>query len=360
MSGRRVRPRRPGERFCIVLLTGLGDVVHGLPLVHALKAQDPTRRITWVAEPMPAGILAGVDAVDEVVVYRKKDGLKGVWNLGRDLAGWRFDVTLNLNVYTKSAWPTLLSRAPYRLGFDPGRSFEATWLAANDHLRPGPRRHTADLFLEFLDHLGVPHPRLEWGLRPVGAEVERQAAFFGALDERPKVALVPASAQARKDWVTERWAEVADAVEHDFGFQCVLVGGPGERETAIAREIVARTRSNPVWALGDGVRRLVWLLDGCALAIAPDTGPLHISRALGTPVIGLYGHTNPWRVGPHRAYEDLWVDRYTEPGAAPDPSLWPPKKGRMQQITVNDVLDRVERAVRAYGVGEKRNRFAQG
>ncbi len=82
------------------------------------------------------------------------------------------------------------------------------------------------------------------------------------------------------------------------------------------------------------------------LALAPDTGPLHIARALGVPVVGLFGHTNPWRVGPYRAYEELWVDAYTPPGGAPDPSAFdPPPDDRMAAITVADVVERVGRAV---------------
>ncbi|HET6765139.1 MAG TPA: glycosyltransferase family 9 protein, partial [Longimicrobiaceae bacterium] len=94
---------------------------------------------------------------------------------------------------------------------------------------------------------------------------------------------------------------------------------------------------------------LVWQVDGCDLLIAPDTGPVHIARALGVPVVGLYGHTNPWRVGPYRRYQDLWVDRYTDEGEAPDASRWDPKLDRMGQITVDDVLDRVQRFADAYG-----------
>ena len=100
----------------------------------------------------------------------------------------------------------------------------------------------------------------------------------------------------------------------------------------------------PVWALGDSIRRLTWLIDGCNLIIAPDTGPVHIARALEVPVIGLYGHTNPWRVGPYRKYEELWIDRYNEPGAPVDASLFEPKHGRMELISVEDVLQKVQLA----------------
>jgi heptosyltransferase I len=71
---------------------------------------------------------------------------------------------------------------------------------------------------------------------------------------------------------------------------------------------------------------------------------VHIARALEVPVIGLYGHTNPWRVGPYRKYEDLWIDRYNDAGDPPDAAQAEPKHGRMEQISVADVLEKVQRA----------------
>ncbi len=334
------------DRVCIVLLTGLGDVVHGLPIVNALKDEDPDRHVTWVVEPMPSGLLLPHPAVDEVVVYEKSRGTRGILELRRKLAGKRFDLTINLNYYFKSVWPTLLSRAPHRLGFDWGRSRDGVWFAANHHVPARPRRHTQDIFLEFLEYLGVPAVEPEWRIPITREERRAQGEFFAGLADRPVVAIVPASANPKKDWLANRYAAVIDVLEHDLGFGTVLVGGPGERENRLAREIASLTSGRPVWGLGDGIRRLVWMLEGSDLVIAPDTGPVHIARALGVPVVGLYGHTNPWRVGPYRAFQDLWVDRYTDPGEEPDPSRFDPKDGRMEQITVNDVLDRVERARR--------------
>jgi heptosyltransferase I len=189
---------------------------------------------------------------------------------------------------------------------------------------------------------------IAWRLDLSEAERAEQQAFFAPL-AGPVCAVVPASANPRKDWVAERHVELVDALA-DRGFAVVLVGGPGARETAIARMVQERARSTPLWGLGDGVRRLLWLIDGCDLVIAPDTGPVHIARARRVPVIGLYGHTNPWRVGPYRAYEDLWVDTYDDPGVPPDPSSFEPKHGRMERIMVADVMDRVDVAVSRYGV----------
>lgn len=336
------------SRVCIVLLTGLGDVVMGLPIANALKAANPAVHVTWVVEPMPAPILEAQPAIDEIVVYRKAQGWRGVRALWRQMAPRRFDLTLNLNVYFKSVWPTLFSRAPRRLGFGRERARDGVWLAATERLRAGPRRHTLDMFLEFLDPLGARPAAPEWRLGFTAAERQAQERFFAPLRERPVVALVPASAIAAKDWLPERYAEVADALEHDFGYRTLLVGGPGEREQRLAREIAERSRARPVWAMGEGIRRLAWTLGGSDLVISPDTGPVHLARALEVPVIGLYGHTNPWRVGPYRQYEDLWIDRYTDPGQAPDPSSFEPHRGRMQQITARDVLEKVELARARY------------
>jgi heptosyltransferase I len=338
------------RHLCIVLLTGLGDVVHGLPIVNAIRAARPDLRVTWVAEPMPAQLLSPHDAIHTVVAWNKKAGWRGVRELRARLATTRFDLTLNFNIYFKALLPTLLSRAPVRTGFGRGRARDGVWLAHTHNLPFGPRKHTQDMFLDFLDALNVPRPApLEWRLHLTDTERDAQARFFAHFEGRPVCALVPASANLNKDWVPERHAPLVDALS-ELGFGVVLAGGPGARETAIATGIVERASRTPTWGLGEGVRRLLWLLAGCDLVIAPDTGPVHIARALDIPVIGLYGHTNPWRVGPYRKFEDLWVDAYDEPDEPPDPSNFEPRHGRMERITVDDVMARVYRAVGLYGI----------
>jgi heptosyltransferase I len=72
---------------------------------------------------------------------------------------------------------------------------------------------------------------------------------------------------------------------------------------------------------------------------------------MGIPVIGLFGHTNPWRVGPYAKFHDLVIDRYTDSDEAPDPAHYGPRPGRMPMVTVSDVLERVDCALERYGVG---------
>src|SRR5262245_60945426 len=200
-----------GKRVALVLLTGIGDVVHGLPVANALKRSGIASHITWIAEPAPSFVVRPHPAVDDVIVFHKKRGWRGVVELARALRQRTFDLALNLNVYFKSVWPTVLSRAPHRVGFDRARSHEGVWLAANEHLSAQPRAHTQDMFLEFLDILGVSaraelEHGLEWCIRFTNAEQAAQRAFFEPLRDRPVITLVPASANWKKDWPVERYA----------------------------------------------------------------------------------------------------------------------------------------------------------
>jgi heptosyltransferase I len=339
-------PRRaaPGH-LLIVLLTGIGDVVNALPLANALKRAWPASRLSWAVEPPSAPLLAAHPAVDGVIVYRKRLGWRGVRELWREMRGERFDLTLNLMPYFKSNWPTLFSRAPERWTFGRERARDGVWLAGNRRLPAGPRRHTLDMFLEFAYALGIdPHP-LELRLDVTPAERLLQARLREQLAGRRGVAVVLTSANRKKDWPAEHYVPVVDAIQGQFGARAILLGGAGERERAAARLVAAHSAEPPLWLMESDVRSLVWVQDACAATVAPDTGPMHIARAVGTPVVALFGHTNPWRTGPYRAFEDLWIDRYTEPGTPPDPSNFTPRPGRMEMIEPGEVIARIARAL---------------
>jgi heptosyltransferase I len=334
---------------CIVLLTGIGDVVHGLPVANALRDADRARRITWVAEPAPAQVLQEHPSVDHVIVFHKTDGLRGIHRLRDDFRGRRFDLTLNMQRHFKGVFPVFFSGAPVRIGLDPGKVREGVWRFSNHHIEPEPWAHTQDMLLRFLKPLGIPRPDpLEWRITFSEAERGHQSAFFGNLPDAPVVGLVLGSNVARKDWPAERYAELADALASRHGATVLLVGGPGERELATADVILRGSGTKPISTLADDVRRMMWTVDGCDLLVSPDSGPLHLAHALGVPVVGLYGHTNPARVGPYERFRDLLVDAYHDEGELPDPRRTKAREGRMQLITTSAVLERMERAFDSY------------
>lgn len=340
-------------RVGMILLTGIGDVVHGLPVANAIKRARPRSRILWVAEPAPAKVLLHHPAVDEVVVFRRARGASGVLSLWKEMRGRSCPVALNLQRYGKSLFPLVFMRAGRRIGLPPSKTRDGVAFFHTEHVPEGPWRHTQELFLEFLDVLGVPREPVEWRITLSEQEREEQRAFFRELGPGPVAGLVLASANPEKDWPAARYAPLADELEA-MGYTVLLLGGPSEGERQAARRVLDEARGEPISTLGDSVRRLIWLIRGSDLVVSPDTGPLHIAHALDVPVVGLFGHSNPWRVGPWKRFHDLVVDRYTDPDEEPDPSSYQPRDGRMERISVEDVLERVERARQRYGAGERK------
>lgn len=341
---------RPPREIAIVLLTALGDAVHVLPVANALKRAYPDSRITWIIQPVPHRLVESHPAVDSFILFRRRRGAAGLRSFAeirRDLAGRRFDLVIDLQVYFKAGIITAMTDAPVKLGFDRARARDLNWLFTTHRIPARPGQHVQDQYFEFLEYLGVDPDPVEWRLTLSQEERAAQREFFGGLDG-PVCSVVVGSSKPQKDWAPERYARLVDALRSDFGFRSMLVGGPSAGERRAADEILRLTRSRPLDALGDGVRRLVWLLEGSPLVVSPDTGPLHISRAMDVPVVGLYGYTNPKRVGPYRKYQDLVVDGYARYPGEDYPCSMENRPEGMQRVTVEMVLEKVQRAVDRY------------
>lgn len=344
----------PPAEVCIVMLSALGDAVHVLPVVNAMRRAWPATRITWLIQPVPFRLVRDHPAVDRFVVFHRRRGLRA-WRSFRDAArrlrrGEPFDLLLALQVYAKAGLLTALTPAAVKLGFDRARARDLNWLVSNDRIPPHPIQHVQDQYLEFLEYLGIDPAPVVWRVPLSEGDRAAQAAFFDALD-RPAAALVVGTSKPEKNWSPEGYARVMEALESDFGLRPVIVGGPSSVERELADAILARTAADVVDTLGDDLRRLVWMLDGASLVISPDTGPLHLARALDTPVVGLYGYTNPKRYGPYRKYEDLVVDGYARsPDEQYPPSMVYRPEG-MSRVTVDAVLEKVDRARRRYPDG---------
>ncbi|MEK7240038.1 MAG: glycosyltransferase family 9 protein [Gemmatimonadota bacterium] len=337
------------DRVCIVMMSAVGDVVHVLPVIHAIKRQHPSAHITWVLQSGPAALVRGHPLVDEILLFDRAKGLAGLFDIREQLRTRAFDVVLNLQVYFKAGVITGFARSPVKLGFDLARARDLNWLFTTHRVHARAMQHVQDQYFEFTDWLAVPHEPVTWGLGPWNdAERTWQREFMARFD-RPIAPIVVATSKAQKDWLPERWAQVCDALYGDFGLQPVLVGARSARELHAEHVILDQARTKPVSALGQGgLRGLVGLFDAAALVLSPDTGPLHISVALDRPVISLIGYSNPRRVGPYRKFRDLMIDAYGEPGED-YPISMENRRDRMPRITVNDVLDRVQRWKDTYG-----------
>ena len=340
----------PIGSVCIVMLSAIGDAVHVLPVANALKRAWPDVRISWIIQPTLRALVEGHAAIDELIVFeRRRGGLRSWTNfadLGHYVRGKHFDLALALQVYLKAGIVVGMLPAKRKLGFDTARARDANWIFTNERIPPQPPQHVQAQYFEFLHYLGVDPEPVEWDIPIADQDREAQASFFSELD-KPACSVVVATTKPRKNWTAEGYARILEEIESAHGLQPILVGGPSKLEREMADEILSLTKAHPIDAIGDDLRRLVYLLDGSALTVSPDTGPLHISRALETPVVGIYGCTNPKRSGPYRRYYDLVVDGYAEfPGEEYPISM--DQRNGMKRVTAEMVLEKVDLAVRNY------------
>ncbi|CAN5215140.1 glycosyltransferase family 9 protein [soil metagenome] len=327
------------DRVCIVMMSALGDAVHTLPVITALKRHRPAAHVTWVLQPGSAQLARGHSGVDEIVLFDRKRGARAFLDIRERLRRRRFDLVLGLQVYLKAGIVTRMARAPVRLGFDRARARDLNWAFTTHRIPAHPIQHVQDQYFEFLHALGIRSEPVEWDIGPWRHERDWQREFFRKL-EHPIASLVVATSKPEKDWPPERWARVCDALWLDHGVQPVLVGGRSERELAAEKVILGESSAPVISTLGMSVREMISVIDGSVLTLSPDTGPMHMSVALGTPVISLFGYTNPKRTGPYRLYHDLLVDEYGDPGEDYVPTM-ENRPGRMLRIQLEHVLEKL-------------------
>lgn len=327
----------PEKRFLVVRMSALGDIIHTLPAVHALRQSFPGATIDWLVDEKWATILAGNRDINHVIAMNRNSWRNVIAAIGR-LRRARYDAAIDFQSLYRSAIIARLSGAPQQVGFDAKYSREGgAALFYTQHVSP-LRKHKIEHNLELVESLGARTEGVCFRLvddAQAANEVERILRARGIGEY---FVLSPGGGWVSKCWPAERYGELHRALAERYGWRGVISFGSGERELA---DSVRRAANSPE-PLAElfNLKQLVPLLRRAKLVIAGDTGPLHLASALGTPVIGLYGPTDPERNGPYSA-DDIVVRK----ASAGDTTY---KRGRvfsasMLAITVDDVLEAVER-----------------
>jgi lipopolysaccharide heptosyltransferase I len=305
-------PVEQAQRILIVRLSALGDVVHVLPLLDALRRARPDAHIGWLVEEKAASLLAGHSQIDRLWVAPRWE-VQRLWRerrfaaaarrlLGavRELRAARYQLTLDAQCNLRSAAWALASGARRRIGFAPPYTKEkAHWLSTERVQAPVGGQHKALRNLELLGPLGIRlgAPR---AVLPLPEPACRQAASLREeLGRDPVVALHPGVSGFGdlKRWPAERFAALALRLRERCGARSLVTWGPGERE--LADSVVAASQGAAVLAPAQAsLLELAAVYQACDALVAGDTGPLHLAAALGVPVVGLYGSKDPAIYGP--------------------------------------------------------------
>jgi lipopolysaccharide heptosyltransferase I len=293
------------QSILLVKLSSIGDVVHSLPVLAAARRRFPKAHIAWAVGPAAADLVAGNPHLDEALVVGG-DGPAGAdvcpiprlsspLRLALALRERRFDLALDMQGLLKTALIAYLSGARDRVGFH--NLQEGAFLFNNRRIVRDRRDvHAIEGYLGFANAIGAP-------AEPLDFTIPISHADRGVVDEllrgqRNLIALVPGARWHSKRWPAERFAEVADVLAGEFGATCAVVGGEGDR--ALAERIGEAARSEILDLSGrTTLRQLAEVLRRCRVAIANDTGPMHISAAVGTPTVAIFGPTDPTRLAPY-------------------------------------------------------------
>ena len=285
-----------GERYLVVRLTALGDILHTLPAVAALRAAHKNAQIDWVVERKWAPVLEGSAAISEVIPFDCASIFSAVTCVRR-LRQKKYTCAIDFQGLYKSSVLAMCSGAPRRIGFERAWAREpgAALLYTERVIPTG--RHVAELNYSLTEKAGASRPaKPEYPLRvPSGgaASVRARLAEQGIGEY---IVVGPGGSWRAKCWPTDRYGVFCREFEKSHGLRAIVIHGPGEE--SLAEEVYrAALPATPI-VMRTTIEELMGLLAHARCAVAADSGPLHLAAALGTPVVGLYGPTDPSRNGP--------------------------------------------------------------
>lgn len=290
------------KRILIIRLSAIGDCILSVPVLNAVRRNFPEARIGWVIERMSSQLIQGHSALDDMFVVSKKSfrSPRQLWGLASQLRSWKPDITLDLQGLTKSSFLAWLSGAKSRLGFQRDQ-FDGRELSCylNNRLYKPESEHIIDRSLELLKLLGVDDPTVAFDLPEQDYDAVFARRIIKSLQMEGRFAIINVGAGwVSKIWPSDRYASVARHLGDHWGMPSLVVWS-GEKEKLAADHVVAESNGHALVAPPTTLSQLGSLIRGASLFVGSDTGPMHLSVALGTPTVGLIGPMPIERVCPY-------------------------------------------------------------
>ena len=341
---------KPDLHVAIVRFSALGDVVLVSAAVRALQQCLPAAKITWITSPLTYALLKGMEGV-QFEVFEKPRSLADYLAFYRAFRERRFDVVLAMqaNLRINLLYPAL--NAPVKIGFDRTRAREGQWLFCNRRI-PFADSHLMDSFLSFVETLTGKSASASWNLPVDSSDLEWAHEQLKHLP-KPWVAIHPHSSKTERNWLPERYEELVKLAIGRWKCGVALSGGSSAAELSLSERLAQLAPGHTVDLCGKSTpKQLAALLGLVDVLIAPDTGSVHIARAMNTPVIGLYAVASPKLSGPYRHLE-YCVDRYPQAvtaylGKDADHLPWNTRvhhPGAMSLIAVTDVMSQLDKVL---------------
>jgi 3-deoxy-D-manno-octulosonic-acid transferase/heptosyltransferase-1 len=334
----------------IVKLSAIGDVVHTLPSLAALRRRYPDAHITWVVEEAAADLLMEHPHLNHLIISRRKgwigdlkggrvsDALTEIRTLLSALRARPYDLVIDFHGLFKSAVIVLLSGGNRKLGYDSLQ--ELSGLFYNEKIPEDMGKHAVDRYLDFARHLGAPLEKPEFVI-PVREENENRVKALlearGIGPNNPFVAVSPQALWETKLWSDQKFAQLSERIIQELNVPVVFTAGE-EKSTEGIQSFM--TLLSIDLAGQTTLRDLACLYRKASLLVTTDSGPMHLAAAMETPVVALFGPTDPARTGPYG--KDHAVIR-TELPCSPCFLKTCETRQCMQGITVEDVFQAIRK-----------------
>lgn len=283
----------------IIKPSAIGDVVHALPVLARVKKRWPSARVSWLVTPACAGLLEGHPLLHEVILFdRKRFG--NLWRhpklamelrrFTRALRHRKFDMVIDLQGLFRSGWLAKKTGAPVRVGFANAR--ELAWMFYTHRVPIDTmEQHAISRYLKLATFIGCDEGPVEFPFATTDADRSDAQALIG--DVQQYAVLMPGTNWETKRWPVERFAALVAPLKERFGLESILAGGADA--AAMAKDLPGIINL----AGRTTLKQLTALLEGAALVVANDSGPMHIAAALDRPLVTPFGPTNPTRTGPY-------------------------------------------------------------
>jgi len=297
------------NKIVIVRLGAMGDLIHALPAAAALRRAFPQARIDWIVDERHRELLDLVPVIDRRIAI-DTGSVASMLEAVRELRRSRYDSALDLQGLLKSAVLARLSGAARVIGFPTPLLRERLAALFYTETAGVAAEHVIRKNLSLLKALDV-DPQLapiEFPLEDRRPEIAAAARQRLGIQPHDRFAIInPGAAWPNKRWPPVYFAEVAAALKSTHGLPSVVLWGPGEER--LAQDVVDASHGSAVVSPQTTLADLVSLTKAAALMVSGDTGPLHVAGAVGTPLVGIFGPTNPERNGPWDV-SDAWQSRF--------------------------------------------------
>ncbi len=323
-------------KILIIKPSSLGDIVHSLPFLHAIKKRYPKSEVHWVIAKGLFPFLEEHPLIDRFWLFNK-DQWKCFSNLKKTVPELRFfiqglrsqhfDVSIDLSGLLRSGLITWVAGAKHKLGF--AESDEGSPLFYTHKIHGDMNIHAIDRYLKIATFMGCEANEIHYPLPPY----DSNPAVCADLPEKYCV-MVPSAGKEANRWPAERFGQLAAK----FSMPSVLIGGRGDEP--VAETVVENANGKAISLAGrTTLKELIPIIKKAEFMVSNDTGPMHIAAACNVPVFAIFGPANPGRTGP---YGEIHTIIREELDCAPCYAWKPCDNWRcMENIEVNEVFDRI-------------------